>query len=162
MRLIVLLALLCTPVLAAAQQGPGREDRAITAVAGTFFALSVADLDAAEAWYAEKLGLKAVARGGPQGRLGGFVVLEGHGWTVELIRHQDSTRPSVASRELVQGITKVGAMVADFDAAVALLRARGVTIVAGPFPPRQAARANMVFRDSSGNLIQLLGDYART
>ena len=34
-------------------------------------------------------------------------------------------------------------------------------MVMGPYPPRETMRANVVFKDNAGNLIQLFGDYAR-
>ena len=49
---------------------------------------------------------------------------------------------------------------ADFDATVARLRARGITFMGGPYPARTAARANVMFRDNAGNVIQVFGGYA--
>ena len=56
---------------------------------------------------------------------------------------------------------KAGLLVNDFDGAVAALRARGVEIIMGPYPPRETVRANLIFKDDSGNYVQVIGPYAR-
>jgi catechol 2,3-dioxygenase-like lactoylglutathione lyase family enzyme len=127
---------------------------------GGFFALSVPDLDASAAWYVEKLGLKRASEGHPQGPAS-FVVLEGDGWIVELIHHTSSQPSPRSSPELTHGFTKAGLIVDDFNAAVAQLRSHQVEIVIGPFPARENIRANLIFRDNAGNMIQLFGGYAR-
>ncbi len=45
----------------------------------------------------------------------------------------------------------------NFDQTVALLRARQVTIVLGPFPASAEQRANIIVQDNDGNLIQFFG-----
>lgn len=159
MKFLTALVLLAAPRLSQ-PQATASGDSTIATATGAFFALSVADLDASTKWYVEKLGLKRTTQGGRTGRVGGFVVLEGGGWIVELIKHDESVRPTGSAPELVQGFTKAGALVADFDRAVSLLRARGVEIVIGPFPARETVRANLIFKDNSGNMIQLFGNYA--
>lgn len=159
MRTVTALLLLSTTVLMAQAPTVARR-RPIAAVSGAFFALSVADLETSARWYIEKLGLTPVKQGGRMGQLGGFVVLEGGGWIVELIKHDESQRPAGTTPEVVQGIFKAGALVTDFDGVVSALRERGVEIVIGPFPPRETTRANVVFKDNAGNLIQLFGGYA--
>jgi catechol 2,3-dioxygenase-like lactoylglutathione lyase family enzyme len=138
-------------------------DPPFTAVEGAFFALSVQDLDASARWYAEKFDLKA----GAKSSFGdaSSVLLSGHGLEIELL----SFRNSVAQRnpfdpnekERPRGIVKVGFRVRHLDATLAALRARGVDVMLGPFPPRRDQRANAVLRDNAGNLIQIFGDYAR-
>lgn len=127
---------------------------------GGFLALSVPDLDASAAWYAEKLGLKRTSEGHPQGPAS-YVVLEGDGWIVELVHHTSAQPSSRPSPELTHGFTKAGIIVDDFAAAVAQLRSRQVEIVIGPFPARDAVRANLIFKDNAGNMIQVFGGYAR-
>jgi catechol 2,3-dioxygenase-like lactoylglutathione lyase family enzyme len=128
---------------------------------GAFFALSVADLDASTAWYERAFGLAVVMRT-PPANGASAVVLEGGGLIVELI-HQDravplaSAAPGTSDRLLVHGLVKAGAIIADFDATLAWLRERHVTIAFGPFPARAGQRANVIIRDNSGNLIQLFG-----
>lgn len=135
----------------------------VATVNGAFFALSVADLNASAKWYSEKLGLTIVTRGDgdKSGPIGGFVILEGGGLIVELLKHAAAAPRSSNGPDAVQGFFKAGAIVADFDRTVTMLRARGVEIVVGPFAARETARANVIFKDNAGNLIQLFGDYAR-
>jgi hypothetical protein len=92
-------------------------------------------------------------------------ILRGGGLEVELIAHDDATAPrdpmDMDAKVLTRGMMKAGFIVANLDATLATLRARGVPIVIGPFPPRRDQRANAIIRDNSGNLIQLFGDFAR-
>ena len=134
------------------------------AASGAFLALSVADLDASARWYAEKLGLAVVMRT-PREHGTAVAVLEGGGLLVELVQ-RDGARPlgtaAPGARDAldVHGIFKAGVVAADYDRALATLRARGVEIAFGPFPPRPAQRANFIIRDPAGNLIQVFGPYA--
>ena len=130
---------------------------------GTFFALSVQDLDASIRWYTEKFGLTLNSR-----LASGDVsvaLLSGHGLDVELLSHRDSVaRPFPFDMEAAvrtRGLVKVGFRVTDFDRTVAALRLRGVEIVLGPFPPRADQRANVLIRDGDQNLLQLFGDFAQ-
>ena len=157
-RKLCTLLILTLPALAGAQ-APAKSDP-IAKVVGSFFALSVADLDATSKWYQEKLGLTIVLSGGRSGRFAGFVALEGNGLLVELIKNDDATTVT-AEPEMRHGYFKGGAIVSDFDRAVALLRERGVEIAYGPYPARADQRANLIFKDNAGNLIQLFGDYAK-
>jgi catechol 2,3-dioxygenase-like lactoylglutathione lyase family enzyme len=137
------------------------QDSMPVAGSGSFFAVSVADLDASVRWYSEKLGLRVILRP-PRSGPYAVAILEGPGLVVELLQ-LDQARPFSGSgaggpgREAVHGLFKAGALIDGFDRIVALLRARGVEIVAGPFPARDGQRANLIFRDNAGNLIQLLG-----
>jgi catechol 2,3-dioxygenase-like lactoylglutathione lyase family enzyme len=155
--LLPALWLLFPPLLAGQTAAP---DSATLTGSGSFFALSVADLDASVRWYSEKLGLRVVMRP-PRSGPHAVAVLEGPGLVVELLQ-VDQARPFSGSgtgepgRETVHGLFKAGALVEDFDRTVALLRSRGVEIVVGPFPARESQRANLIFRDNAGNLIQLL------
>jgi catechol 2,3-dioxygenase-like lactoylglutathione lyase family enzyme len=129
--------------------------------AGGYFALSVADAEASATWYSEKLGLQVSMRP-PKTNKTVVVVLRKGGLTVELLQSDDGPQlsqvaPSVHDRLLVHGIVKAGAVVNDFDAAVAALNASGVPIDFGPFPATAEQPANLVVRDNEGNLIQLLG-----
>ena len=122
-------------------------------VTGAFFALSVANMAQSVQWYREKLGLAVVMEvtSGPE-----VTVLEGGGLIVELIRVPGS-RPRPEPSVSTLGVFKAGFLVKDFDAAVAELRARGVTIAFGPFPATDTQKANVIIQDNAGNLIQLFG-----
>ncbi len=87
--------------------------------------------------------------------------MRGVGLEVELI-HQDKgvslgdIAPAFDDLTLLHGIVKEGVIVEDLDAAVALLRARDVPIVYGPYPASAEQPANLIIRDLEGNLIQLI------
>lgn len=90
------------------------------------------------------------------------IVLEGGGLIVELIQHDDAlplseAAPTINNGTLIHGIFKAGVIVEDFDATVAILRERNVTIAVGPFPATADQRANVIIRDNEGNLIQFFG-----
>jgi methylmalonyl-CoA/ethylmalonyl-CoA epimerase len=148
--------------LALASPAAAQHDDAPLAFAtGGFFALSVPDLGAAVAWYERHLGLARGMTLPRSGTLAGLVILEGHGVVVELMQLDEARPRSTEQAELVHGIAKAGIVVSNFDSTVARLRARGVTFAIGPYPARADMRANVAFRDPAGNLIQILGPYAR-
>lgn len=128
---------------------------------GAFFALSVADIDASARWYSEKLGLKVVMQA-PKRDHAAVTVLEGGGFIVELIQHDDAmplakAAPAVKGNLFVHGMFKAGVIVDDFEKTLAMLKARGVEIFIGPFPARANQRANVIIKDNAGNLIQFFG-----
>lgn len=128
---------------------------------GSFFGVSVADLEASSRWYQDKFGMKVVMQptGTDESRA---TVLQGGGLTVELMWHSRA-RPlrtaaaGVRANYEVHGIFKAGIVVEDFDATIAELRRRGVEIAIGPFPKRDTQPANAIVRDDSGNYIQFFG-----
>ncbi len=129
---------------------------------GAFFALSVSDMAASSRWYVEKFGLRVTM---PPSRTdkAAATVLEGGGLIVELVQHDDAVPLSRAAPTLqggslfVHGIFKAGFVVDDFDATIAMLRARHVEIAFGPFPKRPNQRANAIIKDNAGNFIQIFG-----
>jgi len=154
MRAICILLSVTLPALALGQSAPAQ-----FTTTGAFFALSVPDLAASTRWYSEKLGLRIVMRSANGVPVN---VLEGGGLIVELVQ-RDGARsprdgmPADSPPDLVRGIFKVGMIVDDFDGTVARLRAKGVEIVLGPYPPTPEQRANMLVKDNAGNLIQFFG-----
>jgi catechol 2,3-dioxygenase-like lactoylglutathione lyase family enzyme len=149
--------MLCLLVLLIAPLGAPTESPAASAI-GAFFALSVANLDASVRWYSEKLGMKVVMRE-PKRDGVAVAVLEGGGLVVELIALDDAAplskaAPGVKDALHVHGLVKAGAIVADFEGTLRLLRERNVEIAFGPFPARANQRANVIIRDNAGNLIQ--------
>ena len=151
MKAFCLVLGLVFPMAARAQSTPPAPPAPVLVVAGSFFALSVADLDASAKWYTETLGLRVVMQVPRQNKTA-VTVLEGGGLIVELIQHDDA-RPS-GDRLLVHGVFKVGVVVEDYAGLLELLRARRVEIALGPFPAREGQRANLIVRDNAGNLLQ--------
>ena len=155
----VAIGLLLSATVAGAQQGA--TSPAFTTAKGAFLGVSVGDLEASVRWYSEKLGLRVVMRP-PKIEKSTAVILEGGGLIVELMHHDDAVplataAPSVTRNYMVHGIFKAGVIVADFDKAIAELRARGVPIAIGPFAATAEQRANAIIRDNAGNFIQLFG-----
>jgi catechol 2,3-dioxygenase-like lactoylglutathione lyase family enzyme len=128
---------------------------------GSFFALSVADIEASTAWYHEKLGLEITLRP-PRSGPASVVVLEGGGLIVELIQHDEAKalaklNPPVGDAINLHGFFKAGFVVEDLDAALATLKSRGVQVAYGPFAAKEGRRANVIIQDNAGNLIHVFG-----
>jgi ketosteroid isomerase-like protein/catechol 2,3-dioxygenase-like lactoylglutathione lyase family enzyme len=148
--LVLFLALAATPAHALTPWSPpppAFEAR------GAFIALNVPDLDASAFWYMKSFGMQQSRRESAGDGIA-FAVLEGGGLTIELVQHAAATPPATAP---ALGPFKAGVVVADFDATLATLQARGVPIAFGPFPARDGQRANAIVRDPDGNLIQFFG-----
>jgi catechol 2,3-dioxygenase-like lactoylglutathione lyase family enzyme len=161
-RCIDLLTVICAAMLAAvpaataAQATPNRDAGPFAGTTGSFIALSVPDLEASVAWYSEKLGLRRIMTIPRMGQIVGGAALEGDGILVELLQHE-AARPGTTPSELTHGIAKAGLMVPDFAKTVAALRSRGVTFFGGPYSARPGQRANVMFKDNAGNMLQILG-----
>jgi catechol 2,3-dioxygenase-like lactoylglutathione lyase family enzyme len=133
----------------------------VARTAGSFFALSVADIEASGAWYREKLGLR-VTMHSPRSGPGAVMVLEGGGLIVELVQHDEAMPLSKLTPERsdafkVHGYFKAGVIVSNFDQMLALLKARAVPIAFGPYAAKDGRRANFIIRDNAGNLIHFFG-----
>ena len=147
MRFLIAVCLVATAVLPSAAKDSRLPFKPVT---GAFFAVSVPNMAESVQWYTAKLGLSVVLQvANPE-----VTVVEGGGLTVELIRNP-AAQPGPAPPDLRHGVFKAGFLVKDFRSTVEQLRARGVTIVAGPFPEQANQRANVVIADNAGNLIQI-------
>lgn len=136
---------------------PKRAKKAtIETTRGAFFSLSVADLEASSAWYAEKFGL-TVVMDRPKADGVAIRVLEGGGLIVELIERDGAAPTPCATSDptLCHGLFKVGFLVKNLDSTLDKLASRGVQVAYGPFPAQGNQRANAIIRDNAGNLIQL-------
>ena len=132
----------------------------VARVTGSFFALSVPDLATAKRWYMDKLGL-SVKLEIPKSNGAAVVVLEGGGLTVELEQRDDAkplsvAAPGIAAPDRIHGLFKVGFMVDDLDATLSALRARGVEVAYGPFRASATQPANVIIKDGTGNLVQII------
>ena len=145
-------AAMLVTILAAAAPAP------VESQSPTFFALSVADLDASVKWYEDMLGLTAK-------RLPGNVeakvaLLTGAGLVVELVQHSKAfevtTRvPELEKRYLAHGLYKVGFHVADLDKTVERLKKRGASFKGGTFTDDVLKAKSALLLDNAGNIIQL-------
>ena len=149
----------CLAALPLTAQGRSAADKSFKTT-GTFFAVSVADMESSVRWYRDTFALEILMQVPKQNGVA-VTVLEGGGMIVELIQ-DDAARPpgyyGIADTRFLQGLFKAGLLVKDFDRTVEQLRAKGVTIAFGPFPANGNQKANVVIRDNSGNLLQIIGE----
>lgn len=124
--------------------------------------LSVADLDAQAAWYADALGLTLLpqATNPALGVRARYLLDTEHGWALELLERVGSrpglhaTNPSDAI--LTRGYGHVCLRVDDVDAVYAELTAAGAAAIAAPgASPLSGLRLAFV-ADPEGNLIELI------
>ena len=155
MKKIWMLLWLTLPVLARGQSHRIGNEATVFSVKGTFFALSVADMEASVKWYSEKLDLKVVMRE-PKKNKSAVTVLAGGGLMVELLQDDDAV-PSGKEAHLVHGIFKTGLIVDDLDKTLSMLKVRKVPIAFGPYPATQNSAGNFIVSDNAGNLIQFFG-----
>lgn len=125
-------------------------------VEGTFVALSVPDLPASIAWYIRTFDMKQTFTIPAMGVIAGGALLEGSGFTVELLQHREA-KPGSTPAELTHGVAKVGMVVSNFDELLAALRARGAVFFSEPNPARPGQRASVMLKDNAGNMLQILG-----
>src|SRR5262249_6432248 len=128
---------------------------------GSFFAISVSNLQSSVQWYEQKLGLKVTMQHPMKDNVA-VAILEGRGLIIELIEQNGSaplskTAPSIKDATQLQGIFKAGLIIDDFEDTVATLKKRGVEIAYGPYPAHDGQTANVIVHDNSGNLIQFFG-----
>src|SRR5262245_2943001 len=89
-------------------------------VNGSFFALSVADVELLSAWYREKFGLRIISQGEAPNKIAKFAILQGNGLLIELIQHRDGkprsvVAPATKNAYEIKGIFKTGTIVDDLD-----------------------------------------------
>ncbi len=151
--------LLCLSLIAASavaqQSGP---PPAFAEPAGSFFALSVRDLNASSAWYQQMLGFREVHQSASPDGKSRAILLERDGAILELIHHQQAVSGNALRKDyksyLVHGIFKVGFIVQDADHTMQRLKANGVPIANGPFTDDALHMRSFIIRDNEGNYIQ--------
>lgn len=153
-RLLAVL-LLATSSFAQQQSGP---PPAFNEPAGSFFALSVKDLNASSAWYQQKLGFREVHQSAAPDGKSRAILLEHDGAILELIHHKQAVAGTALRKDykayLVHGIFKVGFIVQDADHTLQRLKANGVQIANGPFTDDALHMRSFIIRDNEGNYIQ--------
>jgi predicted enzyme related to lactoylglutathione lyase len=125
-------------------------------IRGTFFSISVSDVNAVSQWYQANLGLKVVTSGQAPNQVATFALLEGNGFIVEIIQPAVSNARTGRPFE-TQGIFKVGAVVDDLDGLLAALRELGVTIAYDLMPLPELAMRCFMLQDCAGNYLQFIG-----
>jgi len=129
---------------------------------GVFFALSVADVESLSRWYQEKLGFRILSQGEAPNKIAKGAILEGDGTIIELIQHSKSkpravAAPSTNNAYEIQGIFKVGMVVADLDGVYRELKRREVPIAYDLMQTKDVPMRSFSIRDREGNLIQFFG-----
>lgn len=127
---------------------------------GSFFALSVKDLNATSAWYQQKLGFHEIKQGASPDGKSRAIILERDGAVLELIHHKQAVNGSAVMKGyktyLIHGIFKVGFIVDDVDHTLQRLKANGVPIANGPYTDEPMHMRSFFIRDNEGNIIQFL------
>ncbi len=139
---------------AVAQSPPPTADVPAFVARGAFFAVVVADLDAAELWYKSKLGLHRVKRGRSPRVPAETAVLAGRNLYLELIHHDGKQLSRIDNEDPVPRLIKAGVVVAspDFDSVAAQLEKHGVR--ATIFEDKEMGVRSFLMKDNEGNLIQ--------
>lgn len=156
---VIALFLLATSSLAAQEK---QKPAAVTKNSGIFFALSVADVDAASKWYQEKLGFKVLLSGEAPNKIAKFALLQTDGALLELIQHREAkplalAAPSVKASHQIHGIFKVGLVVEDIDGVYRALKEKQVVIAYDLMPAKDVPMRSFTIRDGEGNLVQFFG-----
>ncbi|MEZ5464624.1 MAG: VOC family protein [Lysobacteraceae bacterium] len=123
----------------------------------TFFALSVADLDASVAWYAKMLDLKANPVHDADGVR--ITLMTGERLVVELIEHKEAQGAGddedTTRRYLRHGLFKVGYYVDDLDAEVERLGEHGARFRGRVVTDELLRARTILVLDPEGNIVQL-------
>jgi catechol 2,3-dioxygenase-like lactoylglutathione lyase family enzyme len=155
-KALIALLVICTAVATSAAPP-------FSGVRGGYVALSVADLDASAAWYADTLDLKIVREHSQSpDKKSVATVLMGNGLIVELIHHVEamplsSAAPTLTRTFQIHGIFKWGVVVDDLDAALKELEARHVNIAFRILSDDGLAYRTFAIRDNAANIIQFFG-----
>ena len=143
--------------IACAQQ-PSGPPPPFSEPSGSFFALSVKDLNATAAWYKQKLGFKEIKQSASPDGKSRAIILDRDGVILELIHHSQAVSGRALMRDFktyrVYGIFKVGFVVHDVDHTLQRLKANGVQIANGPFNDEAMHMHSFLIRDNEGNYIQ--------
>ncbi len=121
--------------------------------------ISVGDLDACAAWYAEHLGFTVVQSWEFPELAARVAYLEGHGARLELLEQRDAEpapRSDPPGHGAPHGVTQLVCYVADINAALAYVRQRGLTIAMDVSTLPELNIAAFFIRDLEGNLIEFI------
>ncbi|MCH9647838.1 MAG: VOC family protein [Deltaproteobacteria bacterium] len=143
----------------AAVESPGGEPVSLN-LQPFFFALSVADVEASEAWYRRVLGFESVRRIGAEGDAFRIHLLRRDGAFVELVqsgaaRSFEAQVPTLKKRHQVHGVFKVGFLVASLDDALARLERLEVPLRGKVITEADGSLRSLQVEDPDGNVIQI-------
>ena len=134
------------------------QEKNLPETSGSFYAISVKNLDDAVAWYAKNLNFKLDSRAENEERKG--VLLNRKGCILELAEFKsaidkEELRPAIQSHELF-GIFKMGFITENIDESFEVLKNLGVEIF---FPIVELPSGDRTFgiKDMDGNTIQFFG-----
>lgn len=122
----------------------------------------VSDLDAALAWYAEKLDLRVVGRSGANGMTFTLLALPNDdGFCLELLHGPGAAAQPDVSDDLIGGLSvpgfnHVGLQLADVASSIAELKRRDVKILLEPFDNADLQLRVAFIADPWGNVIELI------
>ncbi|MHC1481507.1 VOC family protein [Frateuria aurantia] len=139
---------------------PANSSSPFASMRGDHAGVRVPDLDAALAWYAEKLDFRLTASTKGAGLTWAFLApANDYSFQIELAAGPGAVdRPAIAELKDslgVHGWHHVCLRVDDVDQALAELRLRGVKIVAGPIDFQEIRCRSVFFEDPWGNLFEL-------
>lgn len=162
-RRCALVALLAGSLAACASSGSKRADATAAgpALRGSFFALSVADVDRIASWYVDNLGFTVDRRGQAPNAPVKFAMLSRDGAVLEVLQlasaksRADWGLPAEA-RE-VHGILKLGFIVGDVDALFAHAQARQLDVFFPLVDAKDVPMRTFGLKDPEGNIVQFFG-----
>jgi catechol 2,3-dioxygenase-like lactoylglutathione lyase family enzyme len=129
---------------------------------GTFFAISVADLDKVLPWYRDMLGFRVYSEGVAPNRPIRFALLQQGAALIELLQLPDAkpraeAAPGTTAAHQIHGFFKGGFVVKDIDAVYARLKRLGVKFDYELGKPPNGPYRSFGVRDPEGNLLQFFG-----
>lgn len=164
MRIWMLIPLLLPISLLQAEEKtpPPVQTSLVSKSIGTFFALSVANVDSASAWYRDKLGFQVIANGEAPDKTAKFAFLKSNNSIIEIVQHREArsladAAPSVKQSFQIHGIFKIGYTVEDLDSVYQYVKERGIPIAYDMMPAKDVPMRSFIIRDIEGNFIQFFG-----
>lgn len=129
---------------------------------GSFFAISVANIDSMSAWYKRVFGFSAYSEGTVPDRGVKFALLHQGSAIIELLQLPDAKpratiAPATTADYQIHGIFKGGFVVENIDSAYAIVKGRGITFAYDLGKPPNGPYRSFGVRDPEGNLIQVFG-----
>jgi catechol 2,3-dioxygenase-like lactoylglutathione lyase family enzyme len=122
-----------------------------------FFALSVADLESAIAWYSRAFELKLERRLPLPDSVGTGAILTSPDLVLEILSLRGAAPASSGGHDdpPAHGIFKVGFSVPRLGPYLERFQRLGIAIAYGPFDDSTLASRTVIIRDDAGNLLQL-------